>query len=227
MWFTVVASHEINHPLPHKVTLSFSPRQRAEWGRRLQIHSFNYIILKKTQELSAKSCNHLKQYGNSFVVFYSLKHLYVCVDVLVTCCVYVSLCCTNKSNNKNKKRRRKALHAYIFYLCIPSWLLCIVIIYSPSGWMFLAFCCCCFPPAVINRARHVRTFVTHFFFLLDNFLSKQRCHGLLRRSSCTDVGRIPNFVLILSACQIWKGEAGQKIIGRTSHKSECGGSRCG
>lgn len=30
------------------------------------------------------------------------------------------------------------------------------------------------------------------------------------------------------ACQFFeKGESGQKIISRTSHKSECGGSRCG
>lgn len=98
-----------------------------------------------------------------------------------------------------------------------------------------------------NQPPHIRTFVTHFFFeiplswitstalhmslfcppLLPYFLSKQCSHSLVHHSSCTDVGRIPNFVLIHSACQFWKGEAGQKIIGRTSHKSECGGSRCG
>lgn len=163
MWFTVVASHEINHPLPHKVTLSFSPRQRAEWGRRLQIHSFNYIILKKTQELSAKSCNHLKQYGNSFVVFHSLKHLYVCVDVLVTCCVYVSLCCTNKTNKTNKKEEKSATRIHI--LPLHTFLVAMNCYYlqpirlNVSGFLLLLF----FPLAVINRARHVRTFVTHFF----------------------------------------------------------------
>lgn len=89
--------------------------------------------------------------------------------------------------------------------------------------------------AIINPAQHIRTFVTHFFnpAELNNFsrtsyvsLSSYQ-NSLLHHSSCTDVGRIPNFILIHSACQFWKGEAGQKIIGRTSHKSECGGSRCG
>ena len=90
--------------------------------------------------------------------------------------------------------------------------------------------------------KHIRTFVTHssltplswitstrprmsllffslslsFFFFLSHFLPKQCDRSLLHHSSCTDVGRIPNFILILSACQFWKGEAGQKIIGRTS-----------
>ncbi len=90
--------------------------------------------------------------------------------------------------------------------------------------------------------QHIRTFVTHFSnctelnnfdrpsyvssFSPPYFLSEQWSHSLLH-SSCTDVGRIPDFILIQSACQFWKGEAGQKIIGRTSHKSECEGSRCG
>lgn len=96
--------------------------------------------------------------------------------------------------------------------------------------------------AIISCGKHIITFVTALFhpielnifnrpsyvsFLFLNFLSDARYRSLLRRSSCTDVGRIPNFILILWACQFWKGEAGQKIISRTSHKSECGGSRCG
>lgn len=93
--------------------------------------------------------------------------------------------------------------------------------------------------SIINRAQHIRTFVTHFLTPLSGitstgphmplffFFTSYQPELTLHPSSCTDVGRIPNFFLILSACQFWKGEAGQKIIGRTSHKSECGGSRCG
>ena len=40
-----------------------------------------------------------------------------------------------------------------------------------------------------------------FFFFLSHFLPKQCDRSLLHHSSCTDVGRIPNFILILSACQ--------------------------
>lgn len=125
--------------------------------------------------------------------------------------------CTDKRFFQKKARQSRG--GIIFSLCMPSWLLC--------SSMFLTFFF--FVAAKNNHAHHIRTFVAHFSnpAALDNFLSKQRCHSLLHRSSCTDVGRIPNFIPILSACQIWKGEAGQKIIGRTSHKSECGCSRCG
>lgn len=41
------------------------------------------------------------------------------------------------------------------------WLLCTVIIYSPSSWMVLALPLELF--AIINPEQHIRTFVTHFF----------------------------------------------------------------
>lgn len=123
------------------------------------------------------------------------------------------------TSNKSK-RDKKALEACIFYLCIPSWLLCAVIIYSlhlswldVSGSSFWN----CLPLETLPSM--LTTSVTHFFSL--SLPIKTVCaHTEL--GSCTDVGRIPNFILILSACQFWKGEAGQKIIGRTSHKCECG-----
>lgn len=71
----------------------------------------------------------------------------------------VLLCFTHKSNTK--KGHKKALEAYIFCLCIPSWLLCTVIIYSLSSWMFLALPLEWF--AIINPAQRIRTFVTHIF----------------------------------------------------------------
>lgn len=43
--------------------------------------------------------------------------------------------------------------------------------------------------------------------------------------SGADVVRIPNFLLLLSARHFWKRKAGQKIIGRTSYKCECGRRR--
>ncbi len=104
-----------------------------------------------------------------FVVIYSLKYRVLIMSCcffftfcriclcLFTCCVYILLCFANKS--KKKKRDKKALETYIFYLCIPPWLLCTVIIYSLSSWMFLALPLELF--AVINPAQHIRTFVTH------------------------------------------------------------------
>lgn len=73
--------------------------------------------------------------------------------------------------------------------------------------------------AIRNPAQHVNNFC-HTLFLSLSLPIKTVCAH--RGLHCTDVGRIPNFILILSACQFWKGEAGQKIIGRTSHKCECG-----
>lgn len=88
--------------------------------------------------------------------------------------------------------------------------------------------------AIRNPAQHVNNFChtlfseTHQSWITQNTsppslsLPIKTVCAHTELGSCTDVGRIPNFILILSACQFWKGEAGQKIIGRTSHKCECG-----
>lgn len=124
--------------------------------------------------------------------------------------------------------------------CILSWILCKVIIHSPFQMPVADSSSKLF--AIINLAKLIRPFVTHLStpltrmnsahspnvsFFFSNFLSKLSQQSLPHHSPSTDVGRIPNFILFLSACQFWKGEAGQKIISRTSHKSLCEGGRCG
>lgn len=105
--------------------------------------------------------------------------------------------------------------------CSSSWMLGKRIICRPfasvSGSSSKLF-------AVINLAKLIRAFVTHLstpltlinsarspnvslslLFFPPTFLSELSRQSLPHHSSSTDVGRIPNFILFLSACQFWKG----------------------
>lgn len=106
------ASHKVNHPRSHTVTRFLPVREQSE----------------------AQSSQQQPVITKLFVFIHSFKYLgYVCV--LVTCCVHA----TYAAPISEKWGRTKPLEACTSYLCIPPWLLCAVIIYSPSSWMFLGF----------------------------------------------------------------------------------------
>ena len=163
------ASHKVNPP---SLSLSLSLSQRGEWSC-CGLHIYLSVILGHT----ATTCDNLQpQISQLCINLLSFMFRGTCF-CLFTCCAYVLVRFGNKKNPK--KGQKNAPEAHIFYLCIPSWLLRAVIIYSPSSWMFL-----------------VSSSGTFFFFFIRHPAQahKNFCHTLFFNSIELDYLNAPSHV---------------------------------